>query len=70
MISKTYCMHTDGAKHNCMYVDYRNSLIPKAEAVANKACGLSGEDGEVVDDISAKRWNRVFHDTMSKLCRN
>lgn len=33
------CIHSEGPKHDCLYVDMRNSLIPTAEGFANGQAG-------------------------------
>lgn len=46
--------------HNCDYVDWRNSLIPEAERLADKRCSRVNEYG---------RWSLEFHHIMNHLVR-
>jgi hypothetical protein len=58
------CEHTDGAWHDCRYVDQRNALIKAAADEANN------EHGKVRDGMAEERtdaWNRTFHEAMKRL---
>jgi hypothetical protein len=67
--SKGKCDHSEGPKHDCDYVDWRDSLVPLAEAVANAALGAAP-----VDKASTarweKRWTHRFHAEMARLTQD
>lgn len=61
------CNHGDGAKHDCAYVDWRESLIPKAENLANaKHPDLPDGTREERRRQSVK-WDAEFHREMRRL---
>ena len=47
--------------HDCDYVAWRNSLIPEAERLADKACSRIREYG---------KWSVEFHHIMNQLVRD
>ena len=53
------CGHTDGSKHDCVYVEQRNRQIAAAVRFAN----------EVVRDDDGAKWNGAFHTEMNRLMR-
>lgn len=57
--------HGEGPFHDCAYVDWRNSLIPLAEAVADAE---SGDEPVKPRDRAewSKRWDALFHRAMRR----
>lgn len=55
------------------YAEYqitRNSLIPTAEKIANKICGVTPRMGRITSrEIWADYWNMTFHGAMNKLVK-
>jgi hypothetical protein len=51
------CTHTEGAYHDCDYVDQRDALISQAERLATERC----EPGQ--------NWTRLFFAAMDELWR-
>lgn len=59
------CKHEEGAHHDCSYVDWRDSKIPLAEAMADAEVG--GEPAAQKDRAAwSKRWDVVFHRAMRR----
>ncbi|MFH1664902.1 MAG: hypothetical protein ABIA77_02025 [Candidatus Omnitrophota bacterium] len=55
---------------NKEYARERNTLIPAAETFANKKCKAKFPVGnEKAREAWAAKWNRSFHDRMTKLWR-
>ena len=51
--------------HDCMYVERRGRLIPQAEQAADEAMNAARRLGQ---STTKGRWNRAFHDAMTRLC--
>jgi len=52
------------------YARERNALIPEAEAFANKKCKAKFPGGNEKARVAwAAKWNRSFHEKMTKLWR-
>jgi hypothetical protein len=71
------CNHSEGrmpdgrrtAGHDCDYLDRREALIPRAEALADQVAGPP-PDGKVESKAHhhwSSAWNRAFHAEMSRL---
>lgn len=59
------CNHIEGPYHDCAYVEWRNSLIPLAEAMADAVVG-DEPAGMVARAEWSKRWDAEFHRAMRK----
>lgn len=60
------CLHEDGAKHSCAYVEARSALIPAAEHYALRRVGPCPPSGpEVIDWMAG--FNAAFHGEMTRL---
>ena len=68
--SMTRCkLHTDGEHHNCLYVERRNSLIPKASELAKERVKVLDPMRSLVRDSVeyGNVWSREFHRAMNEL---
>lgn len=64
------CQHDEGSGHDCAYVDWRNSLIPLAEAIADAEAGPEPSDGGEVWSKWSWRWDARFHLAMNRLTKD
>lgn len=61
--------HLEGSKHNCAYVDWRDSFVPVAEAVADAKHGTEAPEGSSRLEAAgwAAKWDATFHREMRRL---
>lgn len=59
------CQHVDGVAHDCAYVDWRDSLVPLAEAVADVEVPRPAPGFD--DDLWSRRWDAAYHRAMARL---
>jgi hypothetical protein len=57
------CYHTEGAGHDCAYVDARNALLPIAAKLASLRTGVL----EVRSEQENASWDRAFLLAMDEL---
>lgn len=57
--------HDEGPHHDCAYVNWRNSLIPVAEALADAQAGEE-PPGQRERVAWSKRWDAAFHRAMQR----
>ncbi len=62
------CEHTEGRRHDCDYVSFRDALIPLAEAAAfaRHPEPSTGTKRAIVNAWS-KKWDWAFHREMLRL---
>jgi hypothetical protein len=63
----TGCKHTEGARHDCGYVNRRNKQIPLAEALAYQKAGRRPLEIGPAYTEWMNLWNRIFFACMDKL---
>jgi hypothetical protein len=61
-----FCGHFEGGKHDCAYVEWRDTLVPIAEQHADKLCGPEPDDLRDAARWSL-RWDATFHREMKRL---
>jgi len=63
------CIHTEGEKHSCTYVELRNQLIEKAAARATALAGDVRDEAPKTPAEAAMQqaWNRAFAAEMESL---
>ena len=63
------CNHTDGEKHDSVYVELRNRLLDRAAAWATACAGVVRDDAPQtsVEAAMQQNWNRVFAAEMGRL---
>lgn len=60
------CNHTDGDRHDCDYVDWRNGLVELAVAKADRLWPRPRTTDEELRAWSVS-WDKSFHENMSIL---
>lgn len=61
------CEHTEGRGHDCAYVNWRESLIPLAEATANSVVGKRQPEAYAEAAKWRRRWDAAFCRAMDRL---
>lgn len=61
------CEHVEGHRHDCSYVDWRDSLIPKAEKLAHEEHPEPANAGRLEWRAWTRRWDAAYHRAMARL---
>lgn len=67
-MNKKNCLHTEGQKHNCVYVDEINKYVDRAADAANKKCGKGPKVGDDKTEW-ANNWDKTYFAEIRKLTR-
>lgn len=59
--------HPEGPGHNCTYVDWRNSLVPIAVAMADTECPEPAGVTRFGLFSWSMKWDNAFHRSMARL---
>jgi hypothetical protein len=61
------CDHSEGAKHDCAYVDWRNGFIDEAIALASKQYPEPDNATATEHKTWSVKWDAAYHRAMKTL---